>query len=162
MKSLLLSIIVASAAVLTAQPATAPANFADYRVPVYTGKTAPLVLTPSDRQFRTRLRWAATHQKVNFAGHYILTTWGCGGGCVMGAAIDAETGKIVWLPFTICCWPLGDNVEPLKFRADSRLIIFTGSRNEAEEKGIYYYKFERDSFTLLRTDKLPPEPKSPE
>ena len=59
--------------------------------------------------FRTRLNAAAESQLVNFAGHYILTTWGCGsGGCVDGAIIDAKSGDVFWLPRSACCAE-GDN-----------------------------------------------------
>ena len=32
---------------------------------------------------------------VNFAGKYVVSTWGCGEGCQGSAVIDAETGAIV-------------------------------------------------------------------
>ena len=132
----------------SAQNADAPPKFDDYRVTErYTGKNARLVLEAKDRAFRTRLR-EGSQDKVNFAGHYVLTAWGCGGGCLMGAAIDARTGKVYWLPFTVCCWPV-EVEKPLDFRLDSNLIVFTGSRNE-EGQGVYYYKFENNSFALLK------------
>ncbi len=38
-------------------------------------------------------------QLVNFAGHYIFTTWGCGDSeCVDGAIIDAKSGDVSRLP----------------------------------------------------------------
>ena len=132
----------------SAQTPDALPKFEDYRVTErYTGKNAKLVLDAKDRRFRTRLQ-EGSQDKVNFAGHYVLTAWGCGGGCLMGAAIDAKTGKVYWLPFTVCCWPV-EVEKPLDFRLDSNLIVFTGSRNE-EGQGVYYYKFENNSFTLLK------------
>ena len=124
-------------------------KFEDYRVTEhFAGKNAkPVLVTKDDRQFRTRLTEGA-REKVNFAGHYVLTVWGCGGGCLSGAVIDAKTGKVSWLPFSICCWP-EDVEKPIGFRLDSRLVVFTGSRNE-EGQGIYYYKFDGDRFTLLK------------
>ena len=153
MKALLLAFVLASAAVATAQPA--PPKFEDYKVPVYTGKIAkPVLKTQAERQFRTRLRDAAD-EDVNFAGHFILTTWGCGSECVTGAVLDAKTGKVYWLPFTICCWPW-DVENPITFRADSKLIVFTGSRHEEGLEGTYYYEFEKGRFRLLHAVKLPP------
>src|SRR5476651_623356 len=53
-------------------------EFGDYPVAEkYRDKNAPVVLSKKDRIYRTRLKEAAK-QKPNFAGHYILTTWGCG------------------------------------------------------------------------------------
>ena len=43
--------------------------------------------------FRTNLRNAAK-EGVNFAGHYILTTWGCGTNCTQSAIIDARNGRV--------------------------------------------------------------------
>ena len=144
---LLLSLL-APGALQTAQAATVLPKFEDYRVNQrYQGKNANPVLTRDDRQFRTRIREGA-REKVNFAGHYVLTVWGCGASCLMGVVIDGRTGRVYWIPFTICCWPL-DVLEPLEFHLDSRLIVFTGSRNE-KGQGVYYYKFNGSRFVLLQ------------
>jgi hypothetical protein len=99
------------------------------------------------RLYRTQLREASRHAP-NFAGHYVLATWGCGASCVMAAAIDAKTGAVTRLPFTVSNWPL-DVTEPLDYKADSRLLIVRGSRNE-KRNGIYYYEFVQHNFKLLR------------
>ncbi len=49
--------------------------------------------SPGASTFRTRLREALAGG-VNFAGHFILTGWGCGTGCTNGAVIDARTGRV--------------------------------------------------------------------
>src|SRR5688572_27905237 len=67
----------------------------------YVGKNAAVIIRRDDRMFRTRLKEAAQEQP-NFAGHYILTAWGCGAGCLIGAVIDANTGRVYWFPHTIC------------------------------------------------------------
>lgn len=118
----------------------------------YRNKNAPVVLSKKDRIYRTRLKEVAK-QKPNFAGHYILTTWGCGMECLMGAVIDAKTGKTYQLPFTICCW--GDetsaNFKPIEFRTDSKLIVFTGARDEKEDDaGKHYYIFDNYSFKPIQ------------
>ena len=43
--------------------------------------------------YRTNLRNAAK-EGVNFAGHYILTTWGCGTNCSQTAIIDARNSRV--------------------------------------------------------------------
>src|SRR5579863_7158945 len=88
------------------------------------GKNAPLVLTNQDRIYGTRLRAAAARQP-NFAGHYVLTAWGCGALCLMGAVIDANSGRVYLFPHTICCWSAvaDDNFRPVEYRITSRLII---------------------------------------
>jgi|SRR5579864_2644069 len=150
MKTLfLLSLLLPPCVLEPVQKAVGVPTFEDYRVTEqYSGKNArPVLGTRDEREFRTRLNEAA-QEKVNFAGHYVLTAWGCGAQCLMGAVIDARRGKVYWLPSTICCWPL-EVEKPLDFRIDSRLVILTGSRNE-EGQGVYYYKFEANRFTLLQ------------
>ena len=118
----------------------------------YAGPNAELVLkSKQDRAFRTRLREAAK-QTPNFAGHYIVTTFGCGSSCVMGAVIDARSGLVTWLPFTVCCWKDAQS-EPVEFRPDSALMIVRGMRNE-QERGTFYY--------VLQKGRLRPIAKRPE
>ncbi|MCM3869832.1 MAG: hypothetical protein ND895_03895 [Pyrinomonadaceae bacterium] len=130
-------------------------QFKDYAVSeVYIGKTAPLVLTRDDRTFKTRLTSAAKNQKPNFAGHYILTSWGCGTTCLMGAIIDAKTGKVYWWNFSICCWSpdVDQKFQPIEFRLNSKLIVFSGARNEKDgDIGAHFYKFENGRFVLVRS-----------
>ncbi|MEP6901291.1 MAG: hypothetical protein ABJA66_06045 [Actinomycetota bacterium] len=119
----------------------------------FSGKNAPLIIGKDEKTFRTRLREAAK-EKPNFAGHYILTTWGCGTTCLMGAVIDAKTGKVYWWNFSVCCWEETDeNFNPLEFRLNSRLIVFSGLRNEEGDKGAHFYKFENGKFIHLKTIK---------
>ena len=130
-------------------------QFKDYpAVGKYAGKNAPVIITADDRRFRTRLREAA-QEKPNFAGHYIITAWGCGTGCLMGAVIDANTGKVRWFPHSICCWgeiERDDNFTPIVFRLDSRLIVFTGLRNERDrDQGAHFYEFGKTGFKYIRT-----------
>ena len=147
-------------------PVSAPGNvsaqgrvprFRDYPVKdIYKGRPAPVRLTRDDRAFRTRLREAA-RQKANFAGRYVLTTWGCGTGCQLGAAVDLKTGRVHWLPHRLCCWPSGEPPYPLPvtFRLDSRLVALAGARGETEtadgEVGVHFYDFRGGRFRYLRT-----------
>jgi hypothetical protein len=123
-------------------------RFDDYSAAVEVVKK-PAQVRISDAQsrlYRTQLREASRHAP-NFAGHYILATWGCGASCVMAAAIDAKTGVVTRLPFTVSNRPLGVT-EPFEYKADSRLLIVRGSRNE-KGTGIYYYEFVQHNFKLL-------------
>lgn len=129
---------------------SASPQFKDYPVSqIYKGPNAPAHLSsPEAREFRTRLKEAA-RQKPNFAGHYIVAKWGCGSGCIMPAILDAKTGKVFMVPFTIST--VGEEVvDPLQFRLDSRLLIANGSRNDAEENGTFYYRWDENRLTLLQ------------
>ncbi len=85
-------------------------------------------------------------QPVNFAGHYVLTSIGCGAGCVQVAAIDAGTGAVAWLPKTVCCWPLA-LTDPLEYRRDSRLLIVYGALNE-KGSGAHAFVFDGRRFLV--------------
>lgn len=114
---------------------------------IYQGKNASIVLTKEDRMFKTRLTNAAK-EMPNFAGRYIVTTWGCGAECLMGVAIDAKIGNVHTWGFSVCCW--GDVEKPIDFRLDSSMIVFSGLRNEEGSKGPHYYSVENGRFIQLR------------
>ena len=126
-------------------------RFQEYREPISHLKNGakPIIISERDREYKTRVNEAST-QSPNFAGHYVLSSFGCGSACIMSFALDKKTGKVAWLPFTVCCWDNADSdFEPIAFRKNSRLIVVTGSRNE-QGKGIYYYEFQQGEFVLIR------------
>ncbi len=125
-------------------------SFEAYRVAkVFTGTPRPVKLTTSEaRMFRTRLRESAK-QGVNFAGHYVVAIWGCGSGCASFAFIDAKTGKVYFPPLSLVGVPIGQDLDPLLFRKDSRLFRIVGSRND-QGLGTYFYEWRNNRFRLVR------------
>lgn len=126
-------------------------RFEDYATSPYTGAgRAPDLSSHQDAQtYRTRLRDAA-ESGVNFAGEYALATWGCGTTCLMGAAINVRTGAVQFLPGTVCCFTdAGESVDPIAFRADSRLIVLTGLLNEEEPMATHYFEMRDGQFRPL-------------
>ncbi len=133
-------------------------RFEDHPVSeIYRGRTAAVRISRRD-PFRTRIRWAARNVRPNFAGHYILSAWGCGTECLMGVIIDAKSGRVYDIPFTICCMSqaFGSDTrfEPIEFDLRSRLIIFRGARNE-EGMGTYYYRWDGRRLVLIRAVEAP-------
>lgn len=135
-------------AFISAEALAAP-RFEDFPAQLYTGKPASVDLKGAEsRRYASELR-LASRQPVNFSGRYILTTWGCGASCVMGAAINAKTGSVTWLPFTVCCWKL-EITEPLEYRRDSHLLIVHGSLDEkGSASEIHYYDFDGRRFVPI-------------
>lgn len=138
----------------TAEPSPALPQFENFPAgAAYTGRNR-LVLKGNDVHWRTRLRWALG-QKPDYAGHYVMASWGCGTECMMGAAVDVRTGAVVWLPGSLCCWysdgqATAGEVEPLRFRLDSRLLVLTGRRDERDgDAGTHYYAIEGNRFIHL-------------
>ncbi|WP_428087969.1 hypothetical protein [Candidatus Thioglobus sp.] len=121
--------------------------------PIYKGKVADVVLSNSEKRlFRTRLR-ATTKKPVNFAGEYVLTLWGCGANCLLGAAVSQKTGYVVFLPASVCCWH--ESSDRLTYQANSRLLIAKGILNESSEYGAHFYEFTGQEFKLIKSVSLP-------
>ncbi len=54
----------------------------------------------------------------------------------------------------MCCWgaDVDDKFNPIEFRADSRLIVFSGLRNEKDgDDGAHFYQFENGRFVHIRS-----------
>ena len=153
-----LGVILAGVTARTAAYAAGIPQFAAYPAsPAYHGRNAePKLSTPEERTFRPRLREAA-RERPNFAGRYILTTWGCGTSCVMGAVIDAQSGRVTFLPATVCCWStsVDDGFRPVEARSTSRLIVLSGLLDEKGTMGSHFFIFDGHSFTRLTTIEMP-------
>lgn len=122
-----------------------PPAFAAYPVATrYRGPNVVPRLRPGTAAwwFRTRIREAAA-QPPNFAGHYVLATWGCGAECVSYAIIDAKTGAVFFDSRTVCCWgaAVPGDFEPVRGQLSSRLLICTGLLNEQGPNQPHYYIF---------------------
>src|ERR1700754_1179935 len=100
MRILLLNVVafVLITSQLRAQQRSVP-RFENYPVKEhFKGQLASVKLTTRNaRLFRTRLRENARNG-VNFAGHYVAATWGCGSACWSFAIIDARTGQVHFIP----------------------------------------------------------------
>ena len=142
-------------------PRKAP-RFDAYPAPAYHGQRARLQVRGADRMYRTRLRWAY-QAPVNFAGHYVLARWGCGYSCVTVRIIDVRSGKV--LPTqglgSVDFHRVSNDVlepssalpedGPLKFRANSRLLVVLGAPEEDDARhGIAYYVLEGERLRLLQ------------
>lgn len=145
-----------------------PLPFADYPVEgQHNGANAAVRLTGlDDRAYRTRLRLTA-QQPANFAGHYSLGLWGCGAGCLMGAAVDLNSGRVIWLPGTVSGADIGDrdeqdygysdpdSFELVDFRKDSRLLVFNGMLDEQGDPAQYLYQLKMGRFILVERINIP-------
>jgi hypothetical protein len=68
---------------------------------------------------------------------------------------SAPAGTVTRIPFTICCWEsTDDRFEPVAFRVDSSLVVFTGLRDEKEDDvGAHGYRFENGSFVEIHANR---------
>jgi len=122
----------------------------------FTGKPARPVLAGRDAlKYRTVIT-EGSREGPNFAGHFTIVEWGCGGGCVQFAIVDAKTGRVFMPPFYVGPRAVAEGSDsepedPLKYHKDSKLLIVNGSRNEKGE-GVYYYKWDMGKLTLIKSN----------
>lgn len=139
----------------------------DYPAKPYTGPNAvPDVKSDlRSKRYRTELT-AWGKEKPNFAGHYILATWGCGTGCTEIAIIDAISGKVFHPAGARMTYssdvdaellvdegssPRRSDFGSLRYSADSRLLVLFGvPENRAENRGISYFVWENDALKRIR------------
>lgn len=121
----------------------------------------------SDYPVTNIVRKAKGKYKANFAGHYLFTTFGCGGGSICGEIIDVNTGKSVeGLPNPY----MVDGIDDIghfmaDYQLDSSLIIISGitgdtetdSNNNKLDDNIYrirYYNFVNGELVLIEYDEI--------
>lgn len=104
----------------------------------FSGPVAPVDLMsfPGAREFRTALSKAQV-RGPNFAGRYVVSSWGCGTSCQQYAITDAASGRIV-------SFGLGASYGT-DFNLNSRLIVFNPPESvreatelPADTKAAYY------------------------
>lgn len=166
MRAVIIGLVMVLSGAAWAQPAP---TFSDFSTGVlYRGaRSDPDLSSREAYSFRTRLRQGAS-LPANFASNFRLVTWGCGTTCEHGAVIDQRNGRVTFLPFFICCTKSEEAAEPIDFRSDSALIVFTGLRGEQEPDGRHYYRFTGEQFVHLKSvgltasDQLPQVAASPQ
>ena len=135
-------------------------NFAKYLArPEKRQSNAPInwASNPDAKTFKTRIINAYRDYEVSFAGHYVLSTFGCGGGCIMGFMVDVRDGVIYDLP-------LGE--ENSCFFAEqravcertSKLFISGVCKENPEAKKLFYLAFlwdeENKKFNPIKEEKF--------
>ena len=124
-------------------------KFGDYSSEIYSGQRAKVnLITDFDKNFKTRIRKTQA-EPINFAGEYILATWGCGMDCLMGVAVSARTGQVIELPGTACCWKSAG--EKIIFKKNSRLLVLAGLINETGQHGAHFYELKNNEFFHVKT-----------
>ena len=90
-----------------------------------------LQINGANKKYKTLLT-GLSKQPINFAGHYVLDSFGCGGGCQALAVYNAKTGHAFIHPQTFSdCYSqtYGFVSRDYDFHTNSRLLVVTGSRS---------------------------------
>lgn len=144
----------------------APPDFEAYRVnQLYSGINHSLNVDKDNGMHWDAARKQAINQPVNFAGHYIVFTDGCGGGSICGEVLDAMTGRVVTgLPnaYKMIGNDDGESYFDAYYKEDSRLMVISGVTADIEygingekvpsKNRTRYYEFNGVKFKLLKTE----------
>jgi hypothetical protein len=138
----------------------------------------PILVTPEQRRYRTLIRegvekgwgvltdgaWGSEQNKPgpNFAGHYIVITWGCGAPCMRMAVADAESGAVYNPPVSVgrgfalplLAFPVSGARNPESaYRRDSQLIIIKATPHFGKPDAqpySFYFLLQDKQWKLLR------------
>ena len=140
-------------------PAASP-QYADFAVAPETIDTRPALKLNNAfaREYRTSLREALRDRPVDFAGHYVMVTHGCGTTCMTGGWVDAISGEATPLPVILDTFGPFEIDDPLLFRLDSRLLVTLGAaRGDEERPEAGYYEWTGTELRPLCTRRLTEE-----
>ncbi|TDN54838.1 hypothetical protein EC843_101896 [Buttiauxella sp. JUb87] len=127
--------------------------FEDYNVTnVYKGPVHELVLTDAEKNYiyGEYLHAAQNAKKVNFSGHYVFFTYGCGGGALCSSFLDAKTGHLLDTgtdAYDMEYWK-GSETKP-----NSSLLIISGKTVDEKESATKYFILKDNSLNLLESKK---------
>jgi hypothetical protein len=91
---------------------------------------------------RTALREGAKDGS-NFAGHFTIVGWGCGGGCLDFGILDAENGHVYFPPeiqdisvmnVATAAGETTHDYDALRFKPDSNLLVVLGARRTPRQR----------------------------
>jgi hypothetical protein len=139
---MLLIAVVASLSLATPWTPQHQPSFEDFIVPVerIDSPASPGVSSGQAHRYRTLLRREGS-KPPNFAGSYRIVIWGCGTCCNEFAIVNSRTGDVFFPSFIVACrTPIESDDVGIDFKANSRLLIITGARNE-KGGGRYFYEW---------------------
>ena len=115
-------------------------------------QTKKLLLIGDAKRYKTLIT-ELSKQSSNYAGHYVLESFGCGGGCQSIAAYNKKTGKGFLHPhdFGDCYSEKHGFVNrDYEIQENSRLLVLTGRRGtQMHQCEVVYYVVEGDQFKQI-------------
>ena len=94
---------------------------------------------PIAERYRTVITEKYTELGVNFASYYVISTWGCGSGCVTGVMVDIRDGFVYSMPEDKD-W--GGNGTYIESKKESKILktvaVAQSSSGEIEESRKYW------------------------
>ena len=111
---------------------------------------------PKAELYRTLITEKYNKLDVNFASYYVITTWGCGSGCVTGVMVDARDGVVYSMPEDKD-W--GGNGTYIESKQESKILktiaVARSSSGEIEENRKYWEWNENiKKFTFVKEESV--------
>jgi hypothetical protein len=162
-KALLVALVLCSQA-LVVNACAADLKFENYKVDsIFAGPNHALDIADQSNDNWKTYRSNAIKRKVNFAGHYIVYTGGCGGGAICGEILDAKTGKIVsGFPNAYELESPDGSFYGAVFHLNSNLLVISGIAADPEkdqngkvlpaQNRTRYYEFTDNELVLMKVD----------
>jgi hypothetical protein len=133
---------------------TTDSCFTNYPAEISEGLDKPSIQYKNGTdQFEYEISYAYKNSEVNFAGTYIIATWGCGSPCQSHAIINTQNGVANFIPFTTSLGML--------YQANSSLLIVNPEMNSEKESMPFligetkFFHFERDSLKEIPSNQIP-------
>ena len=120
--------------------------FSNYSTKIESLQSKPSIhFLEGTEKFRTTIK-SAYQSGVNFAGHYVIASWGCGTACQSHAIINLKNGEARFLPFS--------TVLGIEYRAESNLLIRDFGILSEEYKDDSLYNHLEAEYYVMREDSL--------
>jgi hypothetical protein len=117
-------------------------KFKEYPVELSKTKNTSITEWSGYEDFKTRIK-NAIKAKPNAAGKYIITGWGCGGGCHNYVIINKETGKV--LPYSLGNYDADYDIDDNGTLPNSKLIVLR------KEDTAFFNILDNDKLELIGT-----------
>ena len=99
---------------------------------------------PIAERYRTVITEKYNKLGVNFASYYIITTWGCGSGCVSGVMIDIRDGFVYSMPEDKDWGGNGTYIESIKESKILKTVAVAQSSSGEIEESRKYWEWNED------------------
>jgi len=99
---------------------------------------------PIAERYRTVITDKYYELEVNFASYYVITTWGCGSGCVTGVMVDVRDGFVYSMPEDKDWGGNGTYIESKKESKILKTVAVAQSSSAEIEESRKYWEWNED------------------
>ena len=99
---------------------------------------------PVAERYRTVITEKYNELEVNFASYYVVTTWGCGSGCVTGVMVDIRDGFVYSMPEDKDWGGNGTYIESKKESKILKTVAVAQSSSAEIEESRKYWEWNED------------------